>query len=249
MTTTESHLIIFPHGLGDQIALVPVLRAWCEATNLPFTSPDGVVHALPSIAVQRRFNSSPLDHCPYIDQVHYTLSNPWQDYGNHNLKVGLEAAKFEGLGTSFKYGHSHILFVANTQDYLKLFGVDIKDYKPEVFISNEDRMIASKVIYDLVGNNSYGFVQTRSGDPARDLPIGYGRAWIETRKELTHILEVGQELKNEDLSINAMFEIMNRADAVVLPNSTFWHAAGALNKKIDLAYFPRGSKGSRRYEV
>ena len=43
-------LIIFPHALGDMVLLTPALKAWCE-NNEP-----------PSIVVQRRFNSTPLDN-------------------------------------------------------------------------------------------------------------------------------------------------------------------------------------------
>jgi hypothetical protein len=223
-------LIIFPHGLGDQIALVPVLRAWSEKNHIP------------SIAIQRRFNSSPLDNCPYVNKVYNILSDPWQDYGFHNLKVGIPATQNEGLATAYRHGYSHTIFVANTEEYLSTFEVDIKNYKPEVFISNENRMLASKIIYELVGNNSYGFVQTQSGDPNRNLPPKYGKKWLQIRKELPHVIEVGKDVHPHDLSINVLFEIMNRAKAIVLPNSVFWHAAGALNKKIDLAYFPRGQK-------
>ena len=52
-------LIIFPHALGDMLLLTPALKAWCE-NNEP-----------PSIVVQRRFNSRPLDHFPYVDKVYY----------------------------------------------------------------------------------------------------------------------------------------------------------------------------------
>ena len=44
---------------------------------------------------------------------------------------------------------------------------------------------------------------------------------------------------------------MKEADGIVVPNSVFWSAAGALDKKIDLAYFARGKDdlNRRKYEI
>ena len=45
-----STFIIFPHGLGDMLLLMPALRARCEESE-PL-----------SLVIQRRFNSSPFDN-------------------------------------------------------------------------------------------------------------------------------------------------------------------------------------------
>ena len=63
-----------------------------------------------------------------------------------------------------------------TEDFLKMNNIDLVVHG---FISNEDRMIASKVIYDLVGNTSYGCVQTRSGDDASCALIFFSRPSAE----------------------------------------------------------------------
>ena len=232
-------LIIFPHALGDMVLLTPALKAWCE-NNKP-----------PSIVVQRRFNSSPLDNCPYIDKVYYRLSDPWQDFGHHNTQFGFPATQFEGNALAIKEGFDQVLFAheeGKTINYANMLQVDIKTYKPEVFISHQDKMEAYKIIYDLVDNNSYGFVHTHSGDPNRSLPIDYGRMWIQTHSNLSDVIEIDSI---PGLSINVGFEILNQASAVVVPNSVFWQAAGALNKTVDLAYFSRGVEdlNRRKYEI
>ena len=232
-------LIIFPHALGDMLLLTPALKAWCE-NNEP-----------PSIVVQRRFNSSPLDHCPYVDKVYYKLSDPWQDFGHHNTQFGFPATQFEGNALAIKEGFQHVLFAheeGKTINYANMLQVDIKNYKPEIFISNEDKQNAYKVICELVGNNSYGFVHTHSGDPNRSLPIDYGKKWIHNHFDLSHIIEIDTLLH---LSITTGFEILKQASAVIVPNSIYWQAAGAMNKKVDLGYFPRGPEDlkRRKYEA
>ena len=232
-------LIIFPHALGDMLILTPALKAWCE-NNEP-----------PSIVVQRRFNSSPLDHCPYIHKVYHKLSDPWQDFGHHNTQFGFPATQYEGHALAIKEGFEQVLF-AHTEgsdlNYANMLQVDIKNYKPEIFISHQDKQEAYKVIYELVGNNPYGFVQTHSGDPNRSLPMNYGKKWIHSRCNLSHIIEIDTF---PQLSITAGFEILKQASAVVVPNSIYWQAAGAMDKKVDLGYFPRGPEDlkRRKYEA
>ena len=53
------------------------------------------------------------------------------------------------------------------------------------------------------------------------------------------------------LSITTGFEILKQASAVIVPNSIYWQAAGAINKKVDLGYFPRGPEDlkRRKYEI
>jgi|LUMD01.1.fsa_nt_gb hypothetical protein len=252
----KSVFITFPHALGDMLLLIPALRAWCE-TNDPV-----------SVIIQRRFNSSPFDNCPYVKKVYYELSDPWQDYGPHNTVFGFPATALQGQVTAEKngrLGRGDLRVIAYAIDpeiagglnkakvfnYADMIGVDIKNYTPQVFISNKDKMEAHKLIYKLVGNNPYGFIQTNSGDPDRGLPSNYGQKWLKVNKNLKHFIELEQNLQVNDLSINAMFEVMRLATGVVVPNSVFWQAAGAMGKKVDLAYFSRGEEdlNRRKYEI
>jgi len=232
-------LIIFPHALGDMILLTPALKAWCEKNDPP------------SIAIQRRFNSCPLDNCPYINHVYYGLSDPWQDFGNHNTQFGFPATQFEGIAIANRNNYSDVIMAheeGKIINYAQMLGVDIKDYKPEVFISHKNKMDAYEVIYNSVNNEPYGFSQTYSGDPDRSFPTTYTHDWLKKHKNLNKSIEA-ENLKH--LSVNAAFEIMKEADGVILPNSVFWQAAGALNKTVDLAYFSRGVEdlNRRKYEI
>ena len=132
-------------------------------------------------------------------------------------------------------------------NYASMLNVDIKNYKPEVFISTHDKLEAYKVIYEEVQNKSFGFSQTNSGDPERSFPSKYAPAWIDTRLDLPVI----EAEKIKHLSINAAFQILKEAKGIVVPNSVFWSAAGVLGKKVDLAYFARGENdlNRRKYEI
>ena len=100
--------------------------------------------------------------------------------------------------------------------------------------------MAKKVISGLVGDNNFGFVQTKTGVPRKDLPDGYGKAWLKKNRGLEHIIEVGIDFDPTDFSVNTQFEIMRRASAVCIPDSVFYHACGAMHKPVDFAYFSRG---------
>ena len=231
-------LIIFPHALGDMILLTPALKAWCENNNPP------------SIAIQRRFNSSPLDNCPYIDQIYHELSDPWQDFGHHNTKFGFPATQYEGMAIANKNGYTEVLMAhqeGKIINYASMLSVDIKNYKPEVFISTKDKLEAYKFIYETVQNKPFGFTQTESGDPERSFPSKYAPTWLNTQLDLPVI----EAEKIKHLSINTAFQILKEANGIVVPNSVFWSAAGALDKKIDLAYFARGKDdlNRRKYEI
>tara|TARA_R110002020_G_scaffold29767_13_gene94035 strand:- start:4460 stop:5239 length:780 start_codon:yes stop_codon:yes gene_type:complete len=233
-----SLLIVFPHALGDMILLTPALKAWC-AINKP-----------PSIAVQQRFNSTPLDNCPYINNVHRILSDPWQDFGHHNTQVGFPATYHQGLAIAQKNNYEQVLMAhseGETINYAEMLGVNIKNYKPEIFISTKDKLEAYKFIYETVQNKPFGFTQTESGDPDRSFPTAYAPTWVNTHLDLPVI----EAEKVRHLSINSVFQILKEASGIAVPNSVFWSAAGALGKKVNLAYFARGEEdlNRRKYEI
>ena len=233
-----SLLIVFPHALGDMIILTPALKAWCEKNDPP------------SIAVQQRFNSTPLDNCPYIKKVYRILSDPWQDFGHHNTQFGFPATYHQGLGHAQKNNYDQVLMAhaeGETINYAEMLGVDIKNYKPEIFISIKDKLEAYKFIYEKDQDNPFGFTQTESGDPDRSFPSAYAPAWIGTYFGLPVI----EAEKAHHLSINSVFQILKEASAVAVPNSVFWSAAAALGKNVNLAYFARGEEdlNRRKHEI
>jgi len=113
-------------------------------------------------------------------------------------------------------------------------GVSLQNIHTEVYISNEDREKALPYIkYD-----RYGFVQTHTGVPKKDLPVGFGKIMLENYG--LPCVEVGVDFGFEDININVQFAIMEKAEKVIVPDSVFYHACGALDKTVDFAYFARG---------
>ena len=76
--------------------------------------------------------------------------------------------------------------------------------------------------------------------PSKDLPIYFGRKWLDKNKNIKHFIEIGIEIDYLEYNINVQFEIMRRAKAVCVPDSVFYHACHAINKDVDFAYFGRG---------
>ena len=68
------------------------------------------------------------------------------------------------------------------------------------------------------------------------VPVGYGRKWLEVRKGLKNVLEIGVEFEILDFSFNVQIEMMRTAAAIVLPDSAFPPAASAIGKPIDHMY-------------
>ena len=112
----------------------------------------------------------------------------------------------------------------------------------EVFISDADRELAEAAM----PKKPYGFVHSRTGVKAKNLPDGWGKAWLKRTFGLNAIVEVGVELPEASMPITAQFEIMRNAAAVCVADSVFYHAACALDRRVDLVYFAKGSKVWKR---
>ena len=229
-------LIIYPHGLGDLILLTPALRALHERS--------GPV----SIAILRRFASSGiLESCPYLERTFY-LPAPWNDYPvSPNwadvIKIGTEIAGEHGL-TPLPIVHPHgvnrIAFNMGT------LGIGGAPGPLEVFIRDEDRARARAIVTDMFEGRAFGFTQKTTGVPgftnmasAKDLPRGYAREFFRGRG-LEDMIEIHGNVPYDGHPIPVHFAMMALATSVVLPDSVFFHAAVALGKRVDLAYFGRG---------
>lgn len=227
-------LILYPHGLGDCILLTPALRKYYNTFNEKV-----------NVAILKRFESSEIfNHCPYIDNVYY-VSDPWNDFKRSpdwNAVID-ECKKFDDKTTMFILHKGHKII-----DSSKCLSVELKDdndFKTEIFISDEDKKQAKAIIHSLVGKNDYGFIQTNTGINGKtnatykDLDENFGEKWLLENTDVKHFIEIGKSFSALDYNINIQFEIMNRARHVVLPDSVFYHACGALNKKVDCVTFKR----------
>ena len=110
----------------------------------------------------------------------------------------------------------------------------------EIFTTAEDKELASTFIKQKFGNESFGFVQTKTGRDRANLPENYGKLWLKNYCNLDNIIEVGKDYDPLQFNINTQFEIMRRARAVCLPDSVFSNACGAMGKPIDHLYVAPG---------
>jgi len=227
-------LVIYPHGLGDCVLLTPTLREYYHKHGQKL-----------NIATLERFRSAQFfDHNPYVDQIYYT-KDAWLDYPNS--QVGFNTvyndwktyAREQGLRGVVMPMHSNPIskIILN----FKYLGIPA-DANPvtELHTTSEDVAVADNIIAKLVGDAPFGFVQTNTGVPSKDLPADYGRTWLKDQRGLENVIEIGKEIGALDYNINIQFEILRRAAAVCIPDSVFYHACHAMNKPIDLVYFGRG---------
>ena len=227
-------LILYPHGLGDCILLTPAIREFYKATVER-------VH----IATLERFRSAKFfENNPYVDKIFYT-KDAWHDYSNS--QVGFQSlyeewksfAKDNNFGGIVMPMHS----VPTSKIKLNFNFLGVKGPESvitEIYTTKEDETTAQGVINGLVGDSKFGFVQSTTGVPSKDLPPGFGRQWLQDNRGIEKFIEIGKDFDPLDYNINVQFEILKRSSAVCLPDSVFYHACHALNKEIDYVFFGRG---------
>ena len=226
-------LVLYPHGLGDCILLTPAIREFYSKTK-------NKVH----VATLERFRTARFfDNNPYVDQIFYT-KDAWHDYPNS--QVGFFSLKEEWKRFAKDNGFSGFVMPMHSEPINKILlnyrhlGIqNPANYNTEVHTTKEDVSRAEELISGLVGDAEFGFVQTTTGVPSKDLPQGYGRKYL-AKIGIDKVIEIGKEFGALDESINVQFEILRRAKAVCIPDSVFYHACHAMGKKVDFVYFGRG---------
>ena len=230
----EDVLVIYPHGLGDCVLLTPTLREYYKKTGEKL-----------HIATLERFRSAQFfNNNPYVDQIFYT-KDAWHDYPNS--QTGFQSIYNDWKSFAKDKGYKGIVMPMHSQpinkillNYKFLGLVGQKDYQTEIYTTQEDEKVAQDIIEAIVGTLPFGFVQTSTGVPSKDLPQGYGRQWLLENRGLEKIIEIGLEINPLEYNINVQFEILRRAAAVCIPDSVFYHACHAINKEVDFVYFGRG---------
>lgn len=229
-------LILYPHGLGDIILLTPALR---ELAADP-----------PHVAVLRRFKGTDiLAGCPWIEQVHYVLPDPWNDTDRAGCRQWGERYARDRCLTPVWIWHPpqmhKILYNAHVLD------VELLSHQTEVWIDDEVRETADDWLSGHTGE-PYGFLHCSTGMPGlstaavkKDFPSAWGHQYLKG-KGVRDVVEVGKSFAKDAFPMPVQFEIMRRAEVLCLADSVFYHAAHALNKKVDLAYFGRGKGVHRR---
>lgn len=222
-------LLIYPHGIGDIILATPALKQYKKDTD-----------AFVGMAIMSRLRSSQiLDHCPHVDEVLYT-KDMWNDFPNVHVGKGAVIGACRQIGKD--KGYDQVIYIEHPAPKNKItivadkLGVIPEDYHTEVYISDEDWDKAREIVGELT---DYGFVHDYSPSnvtPPKNLPSGYGKQWL-LDNGIKDIVEVGKTFSATEYNINVQFAIMYYARAIVLIDSAFYHAAGALDKKIDYCYF------------
>ena len=225
--------IVYPHGLGDCILATPALREYKLKTNNWI-----------GFAMLQRFKSSMLfQWCPYIDQLFYT-KDAWNDYPT--FEYGCRDLRLYANYMAKKYGYQEVIFIHHGKgtskilDCAKALGVEAevrKNPKTEIFIAEIDKRIARDCLQP---KGKYGFVHSYTGVTAKDLPMWYGRNWLKKQYDIDEYVDPGVTYNWYDYSINVGFALLEKANAIVVSDSVYYHAAGALNKPVDLAYFAKG---------
>ena len=227
-------LILYPHGLGDCILLTPALREFYKRTGHK-------VH----VATLERFKSAQFfDHCPYVDKIFYT-KDAWLDYPHSH--IGFDALKQEWKTFAQEQEFRGVVMPMHSSLRNKIIlnsealGIKhLSTFNTEIFTTTEDKEVATQVVKRLVGQNSFGFIQTDTGLETKNLYKKFGQEWLKKNKGLSHFIELGENLQALDYNINVQFEIMRLATGVCLPDSVFYHACHAMNKEVDFVYFGRG---------
>ena len=238
-------LIVYGFGLGDCILVTPALRFLYEDTG-------NKCH----ICVNGQYESAGFfENCPYVEKIYYkkpsySFGKRTMLYDSKNNKIGLELT--DCCTDCWRYDKCLIPYHAKMRNIVSSnieslitysSGKIPSDLKTEVFISEEDKAAAKKVIKDIVGNHDFGFIQTKTSMWYKDLPVGFGEDWLRKNKKLKKFIEVGRHYDSLDYNINVQFEIMRLAHSVCLPDSVFYHACHAMGKTVDFVYFALGEWG------
>jgi len=229
-----SLLICYPHGLGDCVLLTPAIREYYFEKGKKI-----------SVATLERFKSAKFfDYNPYVDKIVYT-KDAWLDFPEFNygcqkvLEQCVEFAKANNIDEVAFPRHKSCKekILANYVD----IGLErVVNPATEIYTSDSDIEIAKEMITELVGTERFGFVQTFTGVPKKDLPAGYGKRWLQKKMNLSKSIEVGVDFDQLSIPITVQFEIMRLASGVCVPDSVFYHACGAMHKPVNFVYFAKG---------
>jgi hypothetical protein len=174
-----------------------------------------------------------------VDELCYT-KDAWNDFPT--FEEGCKQVEEFCRAEAQRLGYDEIIFVKHSPSGSKILDVNARlnqgelvNVHTEVFITEDDERAAA--IYK--PDEPYAFVHSHTGVPAKDFPDGYGADLAQSRWGLLCV-EVGVDFQYDSIPIGAQFVLLREAERVVVPDSVFFHAACAMNKRVDLAYFFKG---------
>lgn len=231
MSKPRKTLFVYWHGLGDNILATPAIRKYKQTTG-----------NFVGWAMMRRFQPAELfKQNPYVDQLHWT-SDAWNDFKSYAIgraKVTAEAkaiAKKHGYDELKVIGHkdrkcSKILCTAAEM------GVALNgDVHTEVYYKPEELQPFFKAIPI---PDEFVFFHGVTGFAPKDWPQESVEQWL--RQQGIELPVVSSDMwDHTKIPIAFAIEVMRRAKYIVVADSVMYHAAHALDLKVDLAYFERG---------
>ncbi len=224
-------LFVYWHGLGDNILATPAIRKYKQTTG-----------NFVGWAMLRRFQPAELfKQNPYVDRVHWT-SDAWNDFESY--AVGRKKVVQEAAAIAAKHGYDELKVIGHqnrkcskilcTADEMGVaLGGDVHTevyYKPE----------ALRPFFKTIPIPAeYVFFHGITGFPPKDWPQKSGRAWLRRQKIEIPIVS-SDAWAHTKVPIAFAMEVMRKAKYIVVADSVMYHAAHAMDLKIDLAYFERG---------
>jgi hypothetical protein len=218
-------LIVYPHGLGDCILATPAIRQYKKQTG------DFI-----GFATLERFRSAELfKNNPYVDEVIYT-KDAWNDFGSY--LEGIQSVRYHCELYCNDNGYNRAVLINHSPTGNKILDcfAALKiphndDLHTEVHLTDEDHEWAEKKIH----GREFGFIHSKTGVDSKDLPRHYGQRWI--KREFPDLPRFEVDMVHP---ITRGFALLKQASAVVVTDSVYYHAAGAMDVDVDLAYFARG---------
>lgn len=228
MKTTRI-LFGFWHGIGDLILATPSFRQY-QAIH-----PDTKM----SIAVSKSLLSSGLlDFCPYFEHK-LEIPSVWESgiesieeaIEPYKTTYGFDAIKLIHQSPYYRYGIHKIERTAREMGVYPL-----KNTETEIFLDLKHEQEALQWLKEnnLI-QNKYIFLNRKSAFFEKELPKEMAMNFIQKKFPELPVVEpcVSFPLQH----INFTFAILKHAAKVVVVDSAMMHAADALKKPIDFAYF------------
>ena len=180
-----------------------------------------------------------------MDEVIYT-TDAWNDYDNFQTGMIDILSYCDWYMRSNNYDSmihiNHSPRGSKIIDCFEALGVPWaqcdKFVHTEAYLTDEDHEWAKKKRSDLLIHFKYptfGFIHSKTGVPNKDFPTGYSRKWMGKYHG-----NIPWHKVDMIYPITRGFALMDLADVVVVADSVYYHAAGAMDKDVDLAYFARG---------
>jgi hypothetical protein len=200
------------------------------------------------LLIQRRFAGAELLHGnPDIDRFHYS-SDARHDHGKYALGRKAVTAEAKEVAREFGYARVRVLNhrssekhkIARTCDEMRIPVPWDASTRVQIDRPRVDALVRELGL-DL--RRPYAFFHGHTDLPSKDFPLAFVREYMAKwgMGDLP-ILGPGISWSETEHPIMLAFEVLRNAARVFVADSVMYHAAHALRKPVDLAYFQRGER-------